>query len=114
MTIHGSCHCGQVTFDFETAPVQAMTCNCSICRRNGTVLHFVPAEDFSLRSGTKALSEYEFNRHVITHYFCRYCGSSVFARIHLPDQPPGVVVNLRCTELDLLLIPTTMFDGAAM
>lgn len=114
MTLHGSCHCGAVTFDFEDAPEQAVTCNCSICHRNGSVLHFVAPERFVLRTGQESLTEYEFYRHIITHSFCRCCGSSVFGRLHAPDTPPRVAINLRCADVDLGSIPTVMFDGAAM
>ena len=114
MTLHGSCHCGAVTFDFEGAPTKAMTCNCSICRRNGSVLHFVMPDQFTLTSGADALTEYEFYRHIVTHSFCRHCGSSVFARTHPPDRPHRVAINLRCTEVDLAGVELTEFNGAAM
>ncbi|MCB4859710.1 hypothetical protein K7W03_08860 [Sphingobium sp. PNB] len=48
MPYTGSCHCGAVTFTVAAdAPSEAMTCNCSHCRRKGFMLTFVPADQFT-------------------------------------------------------------------
>ena len=39
----GSCHCGKVAFEVEGDIDSAMSCNCSICQRKGSLLWFVPA-----------------------------------------------------------------------
>lgn len=114
MSFTGSCHCGQVTFTCADAvPRKAMTCNCSICSRKGAVLHFTAPDHFQLTSGEDVLKSYEFNKHIITHYFCSNCGSNVFARVAAPDQPEGVAINLRCADVPLEQIKTNMFDGAS-
>ena len=38
----GSCHCGKVAFEVEGQIDSAMSCNCSICQRKGSLLWFVP------------------------------------------------------------------------
>lgn len=115
MSFSGSCHCGQVTFECtDDVPVEAMTCNCSICRRNGSVLHFTEPDNFRLNEADSVLEAYEFNKHIITHYFCTNCGSSVFARVSAPGQTPKVAINLRCADLQLESLSTYMFDGAAL
>ena len=31
----GTCHCGAITIELPSAPEQATSCNCSLCRRTG-------------------------------------------------------------------------------
>jgi hypothetical protein len=35
--IEGSCHCGAVRWSFEGVPEAATACNCTVCRRYGTL-----------------------------------------------------------------------------
>ena len=49
MPVHGSCHCGKLAYSVdEDPPTQAMACNCSICRRKGSLHHFTTPEKFEL------------------------------------------------------------------
>jgi len=47
-TYHGSCHCGAVTFTITTDEItKGCRCNCSICRRRGSVMsdvYFTPEQ----------------------------------------------------------------------
>ncbi|MGQ6626435.1 GFA family protein [Serratia marcescens] len=52
MSFQGSCHCGAVTFSVDAElPTEALSCNCSICRRKGLLLSFFPISAFTLNSG---------------------------------------------------------------
>lgn len=43
--IQGSCHCGAVKIEVEHAPTELTSCNCSICRRLGTLWsYYAPAQ----------------------------------------------------------------------
>jgi hypothetical protein len=35
--IEGSCHCGAVTWRFDADPESATSCNCTVCRRYGSL-----------------------------------------------------------------------------
>ncbi|MBA3397686.1 MAG: GFA family protein [Deltaproteobacteria bacterium] len=112
-THQGGCHCGavryQVALDLEKP---ALTCNCSICSKLGTMLSFVPPDKFTLERGTAELTDYQFNKHNIHHLFCNKCGVKSFARGTGPDGKPMVAINVRCLDnVDLDKVPTTMFDG---
>src|SRR5256885_231583 len=95
-TYQGSCHCGVVKYEVQTDLSRVMDCNCSHCSRKGVVLTFVPAPQFKLLSGEGDLTEYQFNKHVIRHLFCKHCGVQSFARGKMPDGTPTVAINLRC------------------
>ena len=112
MNYHGSCHCGDVAFDVEGDIKNAMVCNCSICSRKGSMLWFVPWNQFHLQTPDDATSTYTFNRHLIEHRFCKNCGIHSFAEGVDPKGNKMAAINLRSIEgLDLESIPVTHFDG---
>ncbi len=115
-TRHGGCHCGAVRFHVDIDLDQpAITCNCSICTRAGTILSFVPRAQFALEQGEANLTDYQFNRNVIHHLFCKTCGIKAFGRGVGPDGKEMVAVNVRCLDdIDLDRVPTKHFDGKAM
>ena len=43
-THQGSCHCGRVCFEVDGEIDSAMSCNCSMCQRKGSLLWFVPRD----------------------------------------------------------------------
>ncbi|BEM47893.1 hypothetical protein SME17J_13870 [Serratia marcescens] len=89
MSFQGSCHCGAVTFSVDAElPTEALSCNCSICRRKGLLLSFFPISAFTLNSGQDQLSTYTFNHHRIRHQFCRVCGAQPFAYGTAPRCAP--------------------------
>jgi hypothetical protein len=48
MPVTGSCHCGAVRIEVPSAPEWLGSCNCSICRRTGTLMAYYP-DDGSVR-----------------------------------------------------------------
>ncbi len=116
MSFEGSCHCGAVRFRVDAAlPAQAISCNCSHCRRKGFLLSFFPAEQFELMEGEESLLSYKFNTHKIEHRFCRVCGTQPFACGANSDGSAVRAVNLRCVpDVDLDALELQRFDGASM
>lgn len=114
-TYRGSCHCGAVRFTAETDLGRTMTCNCSICRRTGAVLAFVPAASFHLETSENALQDYQFNKHIIHHLFCKTCGVRAFGRGKAPDGSEMVAINVRCLDgVDLAALTPAAYDGASL
>lgn len=114
MTYSGGCQCGAVRFEAALDLDHTLSCNCSRCRRVGSILAFAPADAFTLQSGEEALREYRFNKHVIAHLFCGTCGIQSFSRGAMPDGTPMVAVNARCLEgVDASALSPTPYDGAS-
>ena len=113
-TVHGGCHCGAVRYQVDLDPdAQALTCNCSMCGRNGALLQFVPADAFKLEQGESNLTDYQFNKHVIHHLFCKTCGIRTFAR-GVGPKGPTVAINMRTIDdLDTFKVAANakQFDG---
>ena len=114
MSYSGSCHCGALHYTCDTDPAQVMTCNCSICRRKGAVLHFIDPAQVTLTADPQALGVYRFNQHIIAHHFCRTCGIAVWATVTPPDGSRRIAINLRSSDVDFAALPVHAFDGAAM
>jgi hypothetical protein len=112
-TRHGGCHCGAVRYTVELdSGASALSCNCSMCGRAGTLLSFVPAARFQLERGEGATTDYLFNKHHIHHLFCRTCGIKSFARGSGPDGKEMIAVNVRCLDgFEPDQFPVTAFDG---
>lgn len=111
----GGCHCGAVRYEVTTDLAQVATCNCSICTKGGTMLSFVGEESFKLLSGQDSLTQYNFNRNVIDHLFCKTCGIRSFARGRTPDGNAMVAINVRCLDdVDLGSIETLQYDGRSL
>jgi len=110
-----SCHCGAVALEAEgEPPAKAMSCNCSMCRRRGYLLHFVPAGDVTLTTPRHALADYRFNKGKIAHLFCTTCGCAPFGEGEGPGGEKMVALNLRCAEgIDLDALELEKVDGAS-
>ncbi len=94
----GGCHCGAVRYEVDADLSSSATCNCSLCAKAGWMLTFAPAESFKLVSGADSLTDYQFNRKVIHHVFCKTCGVRSFSRGTAPDGREVVAVNIRCLD----------------
>ena len=114
-TYAGGCHCGAVRFRVTTKLETAMTCNCSICSKTGTLLAFAPVAQFELVDGRDALSDYQFGKKRIHHLFCRHCGIRSFSRGVAPDGGEVVAVNVRCLDgVDVGSLALRPFDGKSL
>ncbi len=99
MKYTGSCHCGAVKFDIDSEEIQwGMVCNCSHCRRKWVLLTFIPETQFHLISGQDNLSEYRFNKKVISHLFCKTCWVQAFWRGDGPGMTGTVAINIHCLD----------------
>lgn len=113
MTTHqGSCHCGRIKFEVEGNIDSALSCNCSICLRKGSLLWFVPRAALQLQTPESDTARYTFNKHVIQHVFCPTCGMHPYGEGKAPNGDAMAAVNIRCIEgIDLAAVPVTHFDG---
>jgi hypothetical protein len=111
-TFTGGCHCGRVRYETPADLSSAISCNCSMCQKRGSILTFVPAAAFNLQSGEDALTEYRFNKKQIAHLFCEDCGVASFARGSMPDGTQMVAINVRCLDdVDIAALTPKQVDG---
>lgn len=114
MLYQGSCHCGAVAFEVDGEIDAALACNCSMCRRRGSLLWFVARDQFRLRTPEDAAATYTFNKHVVKHRFCATCGIHPYGEGVDPKGNAMAAINLRCVDgLDLDQVPVHHHNGAA-
>jgi hypothetical protein len=109
--IHGSCHCGAVNWQFKGIPESATACNCTVCRRYGTLWAYdYEGEGISVEGPTRAYVRGE----AIEFHFCQSCGCVMFwrAREANKDGRRRIAVNLRMTDPEPIAnVPIDHFDG---
>ena len=111
MQVHGSCHCGNVSYEAEIDPDKVNLCNCTDCQMlTGTAFRVsvrAPRSGFRLLKG-------ELTAYVKTadsgtrrrHSFCRNCGTPVYATADM-DDPPTYALRVGCLRQRALLPPKT-------
>lgn len=116
MKHQGSCHCGRIGFEVDGDIGEALECNCSICRRRGSLLWFGPREALTLSTPEDNASTYTFNKHHIQHRFCAECGVAPYAEAVDPRSGARMVaVNVRCLPgVDLGALKINAYDGASL
>lgn len=92
-----NCHCGTVTFTVKIPSLQehkVMSCNCSLCTRNGYLMIYPRRENVIFHSGYDSLSSYPVqNKNV--HKFCSTCGCSVIGERISGDDCVAINVSYR-------------------
>ena len=110
----GGCQCGKVRFEVEVGLDDLITCNCSRCRKLGSVLAFAAESDFTLLQGEEHLTDYRFNTGKISHLFCSECGIESFGRGEGPDGVRMAAINVRCLDdVDVFALDPVQVDGKA-
>jgi len=96
-----TCHCGAVelALDMPQGPagiVDPRRCDCSMCRRRGTVMASVPLARLRVVRGEDALRLYQFGTMTARHWFCGTCGTNTHHQRR--SNPNEYGVNLGCIE----------------
>ena len=110
--LKGSCHCGQVTWEFDGIPDSATACNCTACRRYGALWAY-GYEGEGIRTSGKTASYLRGERSLGFH-FCPGCGCAAYWRAAEDDSQGRrrIAVNLRLAEPeDVGAIPVRHFEG---
>ena len=110
--IEGECHCGGVRWRFQGNPGGATACNCTVCRRYGTLWIYGHEGEEIVVSGTTRT--YTRNEKHLSFHFCPNCACVVSWRSnHLdPEGRRRVAVNVRMAEPDAVAdLPIDHFDG---
>jgi hypothetical protein len=108
--LEGACLCGAVQVAVARRPRQVTQCNCSVCRRYGTLWGYYRRGAVTITARRGALAKYpgsdlEFVR-------CKTCGCVVCwdGREPGPDQRMGV--NMRLFDHALMAdVPVKVLDG---
>lgn len=109
--IHGSCHCAAVKWQYEGDPGTATACNCTVCRRWGTLwIYGFEGAEVHVTGRTQIYirgPDLEF-------HFCAVCGCVTHWR-GIRAKPNGrhrSGLNVRLAEPEAVAhLPVHHFDG---
>jgi hypothetical protein len=107
--VKGSCHCGAVAIEVPHPPEWVASCNCSICRRLGTLWAYYPHDEVRVEGPTQA---YVWNLREIAIQHCPTCGCTTHWR-RLVDRIPVGGVNARLLDdFDPAAVEVRLLDKA--
>ena len=90
-----SCHCGAVSIELPRAPETLTDCDCSICRRYGTLWAYYPAAQVRVLAAPGATAAYAWGEQSIRFVRCATCGCLTHWEATSPGHPDRVGVNAR-------------------
>jgi len=121
MLIHGSCHCGNISFELawdpEPSEIPVRACSCSFCTKHGGVWTSCPAGSLRINVREPALvSKYSFGTRTAVFHICGRCGA-VPAVTSLIDEHLYAVVSVNAfndVEPSLLRRAQASFEGESV
>ena len=93
-----TCHCGEIEIqvDLKRNINELLRCNCSMCKRKGTMYSIIKKEDLKIIKGETKIKTYQFNTKVAKHHFCSECGTHTH---NLRRSDPNTYgVNMGCID----------------
>ena len=113
-TYQGGCHCHDIRFNLHLEKAIESTaitsCNCSMCEKTGYLHLIIPKDQFQLDGDWDKLTNYQFNKKIAKHYFCKQCGIKSFYQPR--SHPDCWSVNVRCLDnYSELGLDIDNFDG---
>ena len=96
----GTCHCGAVRIEIPRRPRTLTSCNCSICRRYGTLWAYYKAADVRIVSKAGATDKYSWGRKGLAFVRCATCGCVTSWKRLKPRKVAYMGVNIRNFEPD--------------
>lgn len=109
-THEGSCHCGAVRIALADTPVEVAECNCSLCRRMGTLWHYGPRGSVTVEGDSEGYIQGDCT---LTTWRCAHCGC-VTHWTAVDETYDRMGVNLRMFDPALWRdLPRRLIDGAS-
>jgi hypothetical protein len=116
MNIHGSCHCGNISFDLDWKDerIAGRACGCSFCVKHGGVWTSRP--DASLRIKVQSpheVQKYAFGTGTADFNICRRCGVVPFVTSEIDGRTYAVVSVNAFNDIDRsrVQVAPSSFEG---
>jgi len=93
-----TCHCGgvEIQINLRNNIDKLMRCNCSMCKRKGTMVITINKEDLKIIKGEDKIKTYQFNTNVAKHHFCSECG--IHTHNVRRSEPNTFGINVGCID----------------
>ena len=111
--LQASCHCGAVRIEVAETPQSVTSCNCSLCRRYGTLWAYYHPDQVRFVQGLDATEAYVQGERMIEAHHCRTCGCVTHWRSTPKGRADRMAVNARLMDpAELEGVPVKHLDGA--
>jgi hypothetical protein len=112
--IESSCHCGAVKLQIDAEIPTALTsCNCSTCRRYGSLMVYYHPTKVKILTASEAFHEYSWGDKNLAFVRCSKCGCFSHWKSLDPNKTDRMGLNARLfTNVEIDKIRVRHFDGA--
>jgi len=93
-----TCHCGAIRLEVPRKPRTLTDCNCSICRRYGTLWAYYKTDEVRIVHARGAVDAYSWGDKTLRFVRCRHCGCVTHWEPLHPGGPGRMGVNARNFE----------------
>lgn len=111
MMLSATCHCGAVRLDVPRKPRRLTSCNCSICRRYGTLWAYYKVNDVTIHADAGAIASYSWGDKALNFVRCATCGCITHWEplrtrpdakmgVNARNLEPGAIAGVRVRRLD--------------
>jgi len=110
--ITATCHCGAVQMEIAEPPERLTSCNCSICRRLGTLWAYYRPDQVTFRTPSEATAAYLWGDRTLELHHCRNCGCTThWQGVDKTVERMGVNARLMAPDV-IAAVPVRKLDGA--
>ena len=112
--LKATCHCGAVTIEVPRKPRRLTSCNCSICRRYGTLWAYYKMAEVKVSHARGAVDEYAWGDKSLKFVRCAKCGCITHWAAMRPTGDSRTGVNARNFEPEAIAsVRVRRLDGAS-
>jgi len=112
VAIKGTCLCGKVQVGVAQRPRQVTQCNCSVCRRYGTLWAYYRRGSVSITAPRSGIEEYTVRSGGLRFGRCRSCGCVIYWNGAGKSRDQRMGVNTRLLDNELMAsVPVMLLDG---
>jgi hypothetical protein len=112
--IEASCHCGAVRIQVAERPPRLTSCNCSICRRLGTLWAYYHPSQVTVIAGAGTTVPYVHGDRTLEFHHRPTCGCVTHWEAVQKEGASKMGLNARLMDpADIADVPIRHFDGAS-
>jgi hypothetical protein len=110
--IRAACHCTAVRLEIAHAPSWVLDCNCTLCRRYGSLWAYYKPGEVTLVAGGDATDRYLWGDKALAFHRCKECGCITHMTV-VGTEPPFIRgINARMIPtLDPAKVPLVQIDN---